>query len=59
LFFTPWIFDGALTVAAGVTAAAVAGLLILLRCNALTPVRLALFALGYAAFAVGLWAISP
>jgi cation:H+ antiporter len=56
LFFTPWIFDGALTVAAGVTAIAVAGLLILLRRNALTPVRLALFALGYAAFAVGLWA---
>ena len=58
LFFTPWIFDGALAVAAGVTAIAVAGLLILLRCNALTPVRLALFALGYAAFAVGLWTIS-
>jgi hypothetical protein len=32
--------------------------LMLLKCNALTPVRLALFALGYAAFAVGLWAIS-
>jgi len=58
LFFTPWIFDGALTVAAGVTAITVGGLLILLRCNALTPVRLAWFALGYAAFAVGLWAIS-
>jgi cation:H+ antiporter len=55
LFFTPWIFDGALTVAAAVTAIAVAGLLILLRRNALTPVRLALFALGYAAFAVALW----
>jgi cation:H+ antiporter len=59
LFFTPWIFDGALAVAAGVTAIAVAGLLVLLRWNALTPVRLALFALGYAAFAFGLWAISP
>jgi len=57
LFFTPWIFDGALTVAAGVTAITVGGLLILLRCNALTPVRLAWFALGYAAFAVGLWII--
>ena len=57
LFFTPWIFDGALTVAAGVTAISVGGLLILLRCNALTPVRLAWFALGYAAFAVGLWII--
>ena len=58
LFFTPWLFDGALAVAAAVTATAVAGLLILLRCNALTPVRLALFALGYAAFAGGVWIIS-
>ena len=58
LFFTPWVFDGALTVAAAVTAIAVGGLLMLLKCNALTPVRLALFALGYAAFAIGLWAIS-
>jgi len=57
LFFTPWIFDGALTVAAGVTAISVGGLLILLKRNALTPVRLAWFALGYAAFAVGLWTI--
>ena len=57
LFFTPWIFDGALTVAAAVTAIAVGGLLMLLKCNALTPVRLALFALGYAVFAVGLWTI--
>jgi len=57
LLFTPWIFDGALTVAAGVTAVAIAGVLILLRRNALTPVRLALFGLGYVAFAVGLWAI--
>ena len=38
-------------------ALAVSGLLILLRCNALTPVRLALFALGYGVFAVGVWAI--
>jgi cation:H+ antiporter len=58
LFFTPWLFDGALTVAAVVTAIAVAGLLILLRRNALTPVRLALFALGYAAFVIGIWAIA-
>jgi len=57
LFFTPWIFDGALTVAAAVTAIAIGGLLMLLKCNALTPVRLALFALGYAVFAVGLWTI--
>jgi cation:H+ antiporter len=57
LFFTPWIFDGALTIAAVVTAVAIAGLLALLRCNALTPVRLAFFALGYAAFGMGVWAI--
>jgi cation:H+ antiporter len=55
LLFTPWLFDGALTIAAAVTATAIAGLLILLRCNALTPVRLALFALGYAAFAIATW----
>ena len=59
LFFTPWLFDGALTIAAAVTAVAIAGLLILLRCNALTPVRLASFLLGYVAFGVGIWAISP
>ncbi len=58
LFFTPWLFDGALTVAAVVTAIAVAGLLILLKRNALTPVRLALFALGYVAFVIGIWAIA-
>jgi cation:H+ antiporter len=57
LFFTPWLFDGALTIAAVVTAVAIAGLLALLRCNALTPVRLALFALGYVAFGLGIWAI--
>jgi cation:H+ antiporter len=59
LFFTPWLFDGALTIAAAVTAVAVGGLLILLRCNALTPVRLVCFAVGYGAFALGVWAISP
>lgn len=59
LFFTPWLFDGALAVAAVVTVAAVAGLLLLLRNNALTPARLASFVAGYALFAVGVWAISP
>jgi len=59
LFFTPWLFDGALAIAAMVTAGAVAGLLLLLRSNALTPVRLASFVLGYAVFAVGVWIISP
>jgi cation:H+ antiporter len=50
LFFTPWLFDSALTVAAVVTAMAVGGLLFLLWRNVLTPLRLALFALFYAAF---------
>jgi cation:H+ antiporter len=54
LFFTPWLFDKALTVAAIVTAAAIAGLLALLRRDALTPRRLAYFALGYAAFVCGI-----
>jgi cation:H+ antiporter len=54
LFFTPWLFDKALTVAAFVTAAAIAGLLLLLRRDALTPRRLAYFALGYAAFVFGI-----
>lgn len=54
LFFTPWMFDTALTLAGVVTAAAVAGLLILLRRNALTPFRMSLFALLYAVFAAGI-----
>jgi cation:H+ antiporter len=54
LFFTPWMFDAALALAGVVTAVAVAGLLILLRRNALTPFRMALFALLYVAFAVGI-----
>jgi cation:H+ antiporter len=54
LFFTPWLFDRALTIAAIVTAAAIAGLLALLRRDALTPRRLAYFALGYVAFVAGL-----
>jgi cation:H+ antiporter len=59
LFFTPWLFDGALAVAAVVTAGAVAGLLVLLRNNALTPVRLASFVAGYALFVLGVWFVSP
>jgi cation:H+ antiporter len=54
LFFTPWLFDRALTVAAIVTAVAIAGLLALLHRDSLTPRRLAYFALGYAAFAAGI-----
>jgi cation:H+ antiporter len=54
LLFTPWLFDRALTVAALITAVAIAGLLSLLRRNALTPLRLSYFALGYAAFIAGI-----
>jgi cation:H+ antiporter len=53
LFFTRWLFDRALTVAAFITAIAIAGLLALLRRDSLTPRRLAYFALGYAAFVAG------
>ena len=55
LIFTPWLFDGALAIAGAVTAAAIAGLLVLLRCNALTPLRLSFFALGYVVFAIASW----
>lgn len=55
LFFTPWIFDAPLTIAAAVTLAAIAALLAMLRCNAMTPRRLALVGLGYAVFAVVTW----
>jgi cation:H+ antiporter len=54
LFFTPWLFDRALALAAGITAVAVLGLMILLRRNALTPVRLAAFAAFYLIFAMGI-----
>jgi cation:H+ antiporter len=58
LFFTPWLFDRALTIAASVTAATIAGLLTLLRCDSFTPRRLAYFALGYAVFAAGIARLS-
>jgi cation:H+ antiporter len=54
LFFTPWLFDDALVLAAAITALAVLGLFTLLRRNALTPRRLALFALFYLMFAAGI-----
>ena len=54
LFFTPWLFGGALALAAAITALAILGLLTLLRRNVLTPVRLALFAFFYLAFAIGI-----
>ena len=54
LLFTPWLFDRPLTLAAVITAVAILGLLLLIRRKALTPLRLALFALFYVAFAIGL-----
>lgn len=57
LFFTPWMFDGALTLAAAVTGVAVVGLYTLLRRRTLTPFRLALFAVFYLAFAVGIFGL--
>jgi len=54
LLFTPWRFDAALALAAGMTAATVIGLYMLLRRNALTARRLALFALFYPLFAAGI-----
>ncbi len=55
LFFTPWLFDGPLTIAAAVTAIVMAGLWVLLRRNGLTPRRLAFFAVAYGVFAVAAW----
>jgi hypothetical protein len=57
LFFTPWLFDHALSLAAAITALAVLGLLTLLRRNALTPVRLSLFASFYGVFAIGIFVL--
>jgi cation:H+ antiporter len=55
LLFTPWLFGRVLALAAAATALAISGLWILLRCNRLTPPRLALFGLLYLAFAAGTW----
>ncbi len=54
LFFTPWLFDSALALAAIVTAAATLGLMVFLRRNLLTPIRLTLFGIFYVIFAVGI-----
>jgi cation:H+ antiporter len=59
LFFTPWLFDSALALAAAITAFAVLGLAILLRRNALTPIRLALFVIFYLVFVLGVMAQHP
>jgi cation:H+ antiporter len=54
LFFTPWLFDAPLVLAGVATIASVAYLLVVLRSGRLTPVRLALAALFYVAFAAAL-----
>jgi cation:H+ antiporter len=52
LFFTPWMFDRALVLAAIVTTVAVLGLYVLLRRQALGPRVLASFATLYVVFGV-------
>jgi len=54
LFYTPWRFDDALALAAAITATAVIGIYALLRRNALSARRLALFAVFYGLFALGI-----
>ena len=51
LFFTPWLFDAPLALAAGVTTLAIVYLILLLRQGRLTAGKLALALLGYVAFA--------
>ncbi len=55
LLFTPWILSAPLLWGAGITLVSVTGLNWCLRCNAVTPVRLALFAVFYGVFATGLF----
>jgi cation:H+ antiporter len=57
LFFTPWLFDSALILAAAITMVSVVGLFLLLRRDALTGARLSIFGLLYAAFAIGLMTV--
>ena len=52
LFFTPWLFDGGLTIAAGVTMAAVAVLWLMFRKGQVHALRLANIAWLYGLFAV-------
>jgi cation:H+ antiporter len=54
IFFTPWMLSKPLVWAAVVTMIAVATLFVLLRKQALSPLRLSLVGLFYALFAVGL-----
>jgi cation:H+ antiporter len=52
IFFTPWLFDRALILAAVITTLSVLGLFLLLRRHRLTPRRMVGFASLYALFAV-------
>ncbi|MDR3416714.1 MAG: hypothetical protein P4L83_11060 [Nevskia sp.] len=54
LFFTPWMFDAPLILSGAVTLASISGLYLLLRRDALTARRLALFGTLYGVFALGL-----
>jgi cation:H+ antiporter len=51
LFFTPWLFDAPLALAAGVTTLAIVYLILLLRQGRLTASRLSFALVGYVAFA--------
>ncbi len=51
LFYTPWLFDAPLALAAGVTTLAIVYLVLLLRNGRLTASKLSLALLGYVAFA--------
>ncbi len=51
LFYTPWLFDGPLALAAGVTILAILYLVLLLRQGRLTASKLSFAALGYLVFA--------
>ena len=57
LFFTPWLFDDALTLAAAITALCIIGLLLLLRRTALTAERLSWCGAFYAIFAAGIFVL--
>jgi cation:H+ antiporter len=54
IFFTPWLFDAPLVLAGIATLASVLYLLWLMKTNRVTPARLAVAALFYVAFAIGL-----
>nr|WP_269329305.1 hypothetical protein [Kineosporia babensis] len=57
MIFADWHFDGALTWSAIVTMAAIGYLLLTMATNRLTPARLALAAVFYPVFAIGLFFI--